>query len=352
MELNQKQQAIVESKENRIVVLASAAAGKTRVLTERVRYLLRQGYDPESIGVITFTNLAAQELRDRLADDYRDGLIISTIHGLANRFLTRHGIDTKEIIEDQTFDRFFDLVQSHPRCVHHFNYILLDEAQDSSPQEFSFIFDMIKPEKFFVVGDLRQSIYGFRDAEPELLKSLMRQPDVVTYELDQNYRNGENILDYAKHILTKGLMTDSSVAMRAGGIVHETDYNLNTILYWINNHDTYADWAILCSTNDDIKFIMNELSYAGVPNVTFKQGEVTKTQLSSFLTDNVVKVLTRHSAKGLEFNNVIVYHPSWWGRTKEAKCEMARVNYVAATRARNILIWIPDSNTRKSKKRR
>ena len=52
------------------------------------------------------------------------------------------------------------------------------------------------------------------------------------------------------------------------------------------------------------------------------------------MKDNVVKVLTRHSAKGLEFPYVIVYNPSWWGS------EARRVNYVAATRARDVLMWL------------
>jgi len=91
-------------------VLAAAAAGKTAVLTERARKLLRDGVNPSDIAVITFTNLAAQELRDRLADDYKDGIYIGTIHGLANKFLLTHGINTGKLIEDEKFDEFFILL--------------------------------------------------------------------------------------------------------------------------------------------------------------------------------------------------------------------------------------------------
>ena len=80
---------------------------------------------------------------------------------------------------------------------------------------------------------------------------------------------------------------------------------------------------------------MNKLSERDIPTITFKQGQMTKKQLETAMKDNVVKVLTRHSAKVLEFPYVIVYNPSWWGGD-EAK----RVNYVAATRARDILLWL------------
>ena len=63
MKLSKLQEKIVNAPEPCIVVHAAAAAGKTAVLTERVRKMLRDGINPSDIAVITFTNLAAQELR-------------------------------------------------------------------------------------------------------------------------------------------------------------------------------------------------------------------------------------------------------------------------------------------------
>ena len=108
--------------------MAAAASGKTRVLTERARKLLRDGINPSDIAVITFTNLAAQELRERLAGDYKDGIYIGTIHGLANKFLVTHGIKTGKLIENEEFDEFFTLLQENPTCVKHIPHILLDEG--------------------------------------------------------------------------------------------------------------------------------------------------------------------------------------------------------------------------------
>lgn len=344
MELSKLQEKIVNAPEQKIVVMAAAAAGKTAVLTERARKLLRDGINPSDIAVITFTTLAAQELKERLADDYKDGIYIGTIHGLANKFLVTHGIPTGKLIEKERFDDFFELLQQNPHCVKHIPHILLDEAQDSSWGEFNFIFNMINPDTFFVAADPRQSIYGFRDAQPQLIVRLSKQPDVVVYDLNENYRNGTNILEYAKHILERGGMDDSSISMRAGGTVYEGTPDLENMIQWIQKHGTYKDWAILCSTNDEIDTLRAELKKRDIPTITFRQGQMTKKQLETAMKDNVVKVLTRHSAKGLEFPYVIVYKPLWWGGD-EAK----RVNYVAATRARDILMWLEPKKTPKKR---
>lgn len=346
MELSELQQQIVNAKEDKIIVLAAAASGKTRVLTERARKLLRDGITPSDIAVITFTNLAAQELRERLAEDYKDGIYIGTIHGLANKFLVTHGISTGKLIESEKFDEFFTLLQENPQCVKHIPHILLDEAQDSSEEEFNFIFNMIQPETFFLCGDIRQSIYGFRGAAPYLIEELAEDPSVAVYDLNENYRNGALILAYAKRILKRIGMSDSSVPMRSGGTVYEGTCDIDNIAQWIEKHGTYKDWAILCSTNSELDQVRKSLAKRNIPTTTFKQGEMTKKELERIMKDNVVKVLTRHSAKGLEFPYVVVYNPSWWGGD-EAK----RVNYVAATRARDILMWLEPPKKRPSRKK-
>ena len=107
MNLSKVQKEIIESESERIVVLSRAATGKTLTLTERTRYLLHKGIDPKQIAVITFTNLAAQELRQRLAEDYKDGIFIGTIHSLAYNMLVSHGINCDDLINKEKFDDFF-----------------------------------------------------------------------------------------------------------------------------------------------------------------------------------------------------------------------------------------------------
>lgn len=346
MSLSKLQTEVINTKEPKVVVLASAAAGKTRCMTERVRKMLRDGVDPYDIACITFTNLSAQELRDRLGADYRDEMYVGTIHGLANKFLVTHGISTGSLIENEQFDQFFSLLQEHPYCVRHIKHILLDEAQDTSPDQYDFIFKMIKPETFFVVGDTKQSIFSFRQADPELLEDLCYEPGVTVYNLNENYRNGSNILAYAKRIIAKAHMRDESVPVRSGGLVYEGETDILNLKGWIKSKGTYGSWAVLCSTNDDIAMVRKELEKDNIPTVTFRQGDLNRAQLENLMKSDAVKVLTRHSSKGLEFDNVAVWAPQWWGGD-----EAYRVNYVAATRARDILLWMEAPKKKKTKRK-
>lgn len=345
MELSKLQENILDKDEKRVVVMAAAAAGKTKLITEKTRKLLRSGVNPKEIAVITFTNMAAEELRARLGEDYKDGIFIGTIHSLANFFLLSSGIDTKKVIDDDKFDKLFKMVAENPHCIKKINYILLDEAQDSDDLQFSFLFDMIDPENFFVVGDLRQSIYGWSGSKPELLEELSQRGDVSCYSLNENYRNSKNILAYAKRGIQKNGLKDDSIPMREDdGLVKEIQSDLEYILLLIARNKNYKDWAILARKNDQVYQIINKLKEVEIPYDTFKQGDLKKGELSEKLKNNTVKILTIHSAKGLEWDNVAVVGAQYYNK------EELNVNYVAATRARNVLFWVNGFNSKKKKR--
>ena len=90
------------------LVLAGAGSGKTRVITHKIARLLQAGYEPGQIAAITFTNKAAQEMRERtkalVGPRAAKPLVISTFHSLGVRILrsegTRIGLKEKFSILD------------------------------------------------------------------------------------------------------------------------------------------------------------------------------------------------------------------------------------------------------------
>lgn len=91
--LNSRQREAVEATEGRIRVVAGAGSGKTKALTCRYAYLVNVlGVDPANILCLTFTNKAAQEMRQRISQlvasgDYND--FVCTIHGFCVKFLRK-----------------------------------------------------------------------------------------------------------------------------------------------------------------------------------------------------------------------------------------------------------------------
>ena len=332
--LTDAQKKIVEAKENKIVVVASAAAGKTTVLVERTRYLLNSGVPANKIVIITFTNAAAEELAERL--DHPQGLFVGTIHAYANYLLLANGKETADLLEKERFDELFERIQKHPQCIKDVEYLLLDEAQDSNERHFEFLLDMVKPKNYMLVGDHKQSIFRFNGAYPEYLINLSKEWDVKSYLLLENYRNGWKILDFAKNIISAAGYDykDSSKPMRGiSGRVIDTEYSPHAIAQTVKEMGDYKNWFILTRTNDQIEDVCYHLQKAGVPYDTFKRSELDNKGLAEKMKQDTVKVLTIHTSKGLEANNVIVVGAKFFN--VEERC----VSYVAATRAKNLLVW-------------
>jgi DNA helicase-2/ATP-dependent DNA helicase PcrA len=97
--LNDKQRDVVAAPLQNMLVLAGAGSGKTRVLVQRIAWLMKvENTAPHSILAVTFTNKAAAEMRARVEQTVggnTHGMWIGTFHGLAHRLLRMHFQEAK-----------------------------------------------------------------------------------------------------------------------------------------------------------------------------------------------------------------------------------------------------------------
>ncbi len=90
MKLTKAQQQIVELSRGEHLVLAPPGTGKTEILTHRIDYALKYGYEADEMVCLTFTNRAARNMQDRVAKELgRSDIFIGNIHSFCNYFLRR-----------------------------------------------------------------------------------------------------------------------------------------------------------------------------------------------------------------------------------------------------------------------
>ena len=174
-----------------------------------------------------------------------------------------------------------------------FRYIFFDEYQDSNDIQ-NYIVDKLKNKNnLFFVGDVKQSIYGFRNARPELflekLESYEKDTDSVRINLSKNFRTDKNLIDFNNYIFDRLMTKNNSdiaykddnhrlnyhfefdekypkVSIKAlNSSVNEEEYLVKEIDDLINSGMNYKDIAILLRSSSRAYLIENELKKAGIP---------------------------------------------------------------------------------------
>lgn len=330
MIVDKHQEAAIDSDAKNILTVAGAGSGKTYTLVERINYLLYKGVPSEDIAAITFTNVAAEEMRKRIVKDFNG--YIGTIHSLGTTVLKENNISSS--IWHKKSDKFNKLLEvSRPYLKKRFNYVLVDELQDITDNEFMFI-QAIDAESYFMVGDDWQSIYQFRGGNTEIFFDLIRNKDFEKHYLINNYRSASQISSYGYNIISNlsGPKIDKymNTTVDIEGAIYKI--KVGEGMNRIKQEGNYGNWMVLSRLNRELDFLAKLLNERGIPFVSFKKSELTHDEIEGLMNKNVVKLLTIHSAKGLESENVMVYKNNMGWDDDEVK-----VAYVAATRAKKNL---------------
>ncbi|MBI2315228.1 UvrD-helicase domain-containing protein [Candidatus Daviesbacteria bacterium] len=382
-ELNPIQRKAVKTTEGPVLILAGAGSGKTKALTHRVSYLIKEKQiPPENILMVTFTNKAAGEMRDRILKLLNYNLqtttynlpVMGTFHSFCTKILRREGqvlglppgfaiydegdaldaikqamsklniptqktsphavrstisgaknelisaleypqyargyfqetvakiyLEYQKILEDNHALDFDDLLlktiklfQTDPRILTRyqiqFRYILIDEYQDTNPAQYLISKYLANRHKnICVVGDMAQSIYSFRGADYRNMLNFQKDyPGAKIFNLEQNYRSTQNILDTAFAVISKNrshpilkLWTSNDNGEKIEVVevrneVEEALFIIDTIAHLRgerkqspNSHPggvpKLSDFAILYRTNAQSRSLEEQFLKAGIP---------------------------------------------------------------------------------------
>jgi DNA helicase-2/ATP-dependent DNA helicase PcrA len=222
-----------------------------------------------------------------------------------------------------------------------FDYLLVDEFQDTSDDNFRLIKLLLneRSPNLFLVGDDWQSIYGFRGSRIEYLVNMKKYfPDVNTHKLIINYRSKKELVSLSNRFIEKNKKRTNK-RLRSfrgkGGMIgdyfaegykEEGDIVADIIKKEINNHNHghngTAGIAVLYRNN-------------------WQKGHLFRALEPDGLQDSV-QFMTMHSSKGLEFDTVIITGisddiiPDVSNDIEEER----RLFYVALTRARDRLYLV------------
>ncbi len=183
MKLNPRQNEAVKYVSGPCLVLAGAGSGKTRVITNKIAYLVQEcGYKPRNIAAVTFTNKAAREMKERvgqtLGKKESRGLMVSTFHTLGLNIIRR---EYKQLDLKPGFSLFDD--QDQLALLKELTEKQLDGDKDLLRQLLSTISnwknDMVAPEKAKALAQGEQAqLFAF------------------CYEMYQNQMRAYNALDF------------------------------------------------------------------------------------------------------------------------------------------------------------
>jgi ATP-dependent DNA helicase RecQ len=282
LENNVEQKNIYEQPTNRnINVLAGPGAGKTHVLTLRcARLIYKEHVDPSHLLVLAYNRAVVVELRNRLNSLFTKlgmsriahQLNVYTFHALAKKCMGKK-LDTvsTELWEYEFHNYLTKNVRDFKTRFPNIEYVLVDEFQDITTVRLDSlirIHQLFPNARFFTIGDINQSIYGFdRVPKDNYGRKVFLQPQKYAEVLDPrpyyqkldneihpvqlsmftNYRSYQKILDKASDFIQEGEMPISASAIMkyepTDPYVEEYDSIKDKGRIWFNDVVSIVNWA-------------------------------------------------------------------------------------------------------------
>lgn len=284
-----------------LVILAGAGSGKTTLLTNKVNSFITKNKTHYKIAAITFTQKAANEiktklngrgvgnfigtndsfveqeiirpfLRDAYGDKFRSDFIVTYSSDKFIRYdqglnilkdknvLASYSNSKKNFKFELALEILKNSIVARQYIVSKYKWIFIDEYQDSDEDMHNFFMFIKELGVFlFIVGDLKQSLYSWRGAKPELFKSLYENEDGFNkFELLENFRCSKCVQNYANIIQYRNLSRyhEECKEINVIGVAN----NLKSIL---DNLDFSKEISFLARRNDQAEDIKNQLNSVG-----------------------------------------------------------------------------------------
>lgn len=211
IKLSQSQSEIVSTPFDKpIQVLASAGSGKTRVLTERVRYILN-ATKKDGVIALTFTNKAAEEMQTRLADcdSAEDRAWIATIHAVAQRILEKYGHTIGLPSELHIYERDKDRME-----------VFLQSLRD----------DGVDIDDYLNISDVKeqksreQHLKRYMDGFSSIKRELLTDQDDIEQRFPDNPELWKVFKDYEQALLNSGGIDYDDILVYAHRILLEHEW--------------------------------------------------------------------------------------------------------------------------------
>ncbi len=240
--------------------------------------------------------------------------------------------------------KLFAIEALAPLLQNRFQYILVDEFQDTNPEQMAFVYRLLNAQThLFLVGDDDQAIYGFRGAGEENFTDLLKKfPDLGIQKLELNYRSAPPILRFANSIMqgkTKELHK-ILIPVKKGGLPVQFKYHPRAVeqgLWMVKELQLLHTQQKIAWTHFAILYRLHALRPFYFDLITKYLGSEAA---------NEIHFLTVHAAKGLEFPVVFFvgleeglcpYHERGEKKNVRHYAEERRIFYVGVTRAMSLL---------------